>query len=294
MTSNVVTLSFAGSPHDSTSNNPVHYQPTHNGGINISSLQNSRRVAPIQTSVPVIEDNLSYEEHDAEPIRSLDDINRISQYFISNGQYRNNMLFIMGINFGLRCSDIRRLRFSHIINPDNTFKTTFPILEKKTSNTRKVKLNRHIAINNAVMDAVCLYLQHNPEVTLNHYIFRSESRNSQGSNSPISRQGVEAVIKGVTAELGITGRYSTHTLRKTFGFHFAASHGHDPRSIQLLQKMFNHSSERQTLTYIGVTKDEIVAAYQNLNLGAMANVFDAEIIESISDQDTALPITDII
>ena len=31
------------------------------------------------------------EEHDAEPIKSMDDIIRISQYFIRNGRYRDNM-----------------------------------------------------------------------------------------------------------------------------------------------------------------------------------------------------------
>ena len=89
-------------------------------------------------------------EHAAEPIKDVDDIYRISTYLIANERYRDNMLFIVGINFGLRVSDLLQLRFSNLINDDLTFKTTFPVLEKKTKNTRKVRRNRYISINEAV------------------------------------------------------------------------------------------------------------------------------------------------
>ena len=42
----------------------------------------------------------------------------------------------------------------------------------------------------------------------------------------------------------------------------------DPRKLLLLQKMFGHSTSAQTLDYIGITGEEIEAAYMELNLGA--------------------------
>ena len=93
-------------------------------------------------------------EHRSEPIKNTEDINRISKFLIANKRYRDNMLFIIGINFGLRVSDLIQLRFTHLINDDLTFKTTFPVFEIKTKNTRKKKKNRYITINDAVMDAV--------------------------------------------------------------------------------------------------------------------------------------------
>ena len=54
-------------------------------------------------------------EHAAEPIKSMNDIFKISEYLIKNKRYRDNMLFIVGINFGLRVSDLRMLRFSNLI-----------------------------------------------------------------------------------------------------------------------------------------------------------------------------------
>ena len=109
-------------------------------------------------------------EHTAEPLKSLDDITRISKYLIANGRYRDNMLFIVGINFGLRVSDLRMLRFSNLINDSFIFKDSFPVFEKKTRNTRTRKKNRYITINTAVIEAVTLYLEHTPNVHLSDYL----------------------------------------------------------------------------------------------------------------------------
>lgn len=85
-------------------------------------------------------------EHTSEPIKSMDDIFRVSEYLIQNERYRDNMLFIVGINFGLRVSDLRMLRFSHLINDNLTFKERFAVLEQKTKNTRKRQRNRYVTI----------------------------------------------------------------------------------------------------------------------------------------------------
>ena len=98
-------------------------------------------------------------EHAADPIKSMDDIMHISEYLISKGRFRDNILFIVGINFGLRVSDLRMLRFSNLINDNCTFRDSFPVFEKKTRNTRKRKKNRYITINTAVIEAVTLYLE---------------------------------------------------------------------------------------------------------------------------------------
>lgn len=76
-------------------------------------------------------------EHAAEPIKSMEDINRVSEYLIQNKRYRDNMLFIVGINFGLRASDLRSLRFEHLISDTFAFRDQFAILEKKTEKHEK-------------------------------------------------------------------------------------------------------------------------------------------------------------
>ena len=224
-------------------------------------------------------------EHTSEPIKSLDDINRISRYLIDNGRYRDNMLFIVGINFGLRISDLLQLRFTQLINDDFSFKTTFPILEKKTRNTRKVQRNRYISINDAVMDAVTLYLKHT-HCKLDDYLFRSESNRGSNQNKPMTRMSADRILKGIANDLSLENKMATHSLRKTFAYHQMVMSNNDPRKLLLLQKMFGHSSAAQTLDYIGITGEEIEDAYMKLNLGSQKHY----LVDSRIEEGTLLPI----
>lgn len=220
-------------------------------------------------------------EHAAEPIKSMDDIFAISDYLIRNGRYRDNMLFIVGINFGLRVSDLRMLRFSNLINDNFTFKDSFPVFEKKTRNTRKRKKNRYITINSAVIECVTLYLQNTPNVCLSDYLFRSISNNGGSVNEPLSIKSIDRILKGVANEVGLNVKVSTHTLRKTFCYHQMLMSHNDTRKLMLLQKMLNHASPAQTLDYIGITSEEIEEAYKSLNLGSVKHNYlvDSNIVE---------------
>lgn len=207
-------------------------------------------------------------EHAAEPIKSMDDIFLISKYLISKGRYRDNMLFIVGINFGLRVSDLRALRFSNLINDNCTFKDSFPVFEKKTRNTRIRKKNRYITINTAVIEAVTLYLENTPGVCMSDYMFRSKSNRGGNKNEPLAVWSIDRILKGIAKDLKLSVKMSTHTLRKTFCYHQMLMSHNDSRKLMLLQKMLNHSSPAQTLDYIGITGEEINEAYKKLNLGS--------------------------
>ena len=242
--------------------------------INISDLrQSSIRKLASGLIAPATEDTHCElaPEHAAEPIKNMDDIIRISKYLISHGRYRDNMLFIVGINFGLRVSDLRMLRFSNLINDNCTFKDSFPVFEKKTRNTRTRKKNRYITINIAVMDAVTLYLENTPGVCMSDYMFRSLSNRGGNLNEPLSVKSIDRILKGIAGELDLSIKMSTHTLRKTFCYHQMLMSHNDNRKLLLLQKMLNHSSPAQTLDYIGITSEEIDEAYKKLNLGSVHN-----------------------
>lgn len=252
-------------------------------GIDVARVKRRRELASgliEAASEKVVEEVVS--EHAADPLKNIEDIEKLSHYFISNKRYRDNMLLIVGINFGLRVSDLLRLRFSHLIDDNLVFKRTFPILEKKTQNTRKQKKNRYITINDAVIDAVTLYLEHN-RCKLDYFLFRSESNNGKDSNRPIDRSGVNRILKEAAIATGIEAKMSSHTLRKTFGYHQMAMSNNDPRKLLLLQKIFGHSSSAQTMDYIGITSEEIESAYLGLNLGLKKETYQA--FNQISESD---------
>lgn len=251
--------------------------------INIDMLQRNNRKLSAGLIAPATEDTYCElaPEHAAEPIKSMDDILAISKYLIKNERYRDNMLFVVGINFGLRVSDLRVLRFSNLINDNLTFKDSFLVYEKKTRNTRKRKKNRYITINTAVIEAVTLYLKNTPNVSLSDYLFRSVSNRGGNVNEPLSIKSIDRILKGIADELDINVKVSTHTLRKTFCYHQMLMSHNDSRKLLLLQKMLNHSSPAQTLDYIGITTEEIDEAYRKLNLGSANHNYlvDSDIVE---------------
>ena len=51
-------------------------------------------------------------------------------------------------------------------------------------------------------------------------------------------------------------------MRKTFGYWFYQR----TKDIATLQKMLNHSSQRETMIYIGLEQEEINRAYLNFGL----------------------------
>lgn len=241
--------------------------------IDVSELKRANRKLAAGMIAPAKEDT-TYEiapEHAAEPIKNIEDIDAICEYLQANERYRDNMLFVVGINFGLRVSDLRVLRFSNLINDNLTFKDRFAVFEKKTRNTRKRKKNRYITLNQAVIEAVTLYLEHTPGVALSDFMFRSESNNGGNKNEPLSTRSIERILKGIANDLDLNIRMSTHTLRKTFCYHQMLMDHNDTRKLLLLQKMLGHSSPAQTLDYIGITEEEIDAAYKSLNLGSKSN-----------------------
>ena len=177
------------------------------------------------------------------------------------------------------------LRFQDLIqvtpSGDMMFKSRFGVYEQKTRNTRAKKKNRYITINQAVQEAVTVYLEHTENVSLSDYLFRNESRNRKSDNEPMHRNSIDKMLKGISDDLGIKAKISTHSLRKTFGFHQMAMSNNDPRKLILLSKMFGHSSVAITMAYIGVTDDEIADAYKDLNLGLRSNRH----MDSILDED---------
>lgn len=210
-------------------------------------------------------------KHSAEPIKDPDDLNRISEHLVASGRYRDNLLFVAGINFGLRCGDLVKLKVGHLVYWDELRKQLSPnrcftIIEEKTERRRT------LYVNDAVAHATALYLQQiasrnaKHEVDLNSHLFRSQS-NRCTSDLPMSVRSVERILKEIiNEELGIDVHASTHCLRKTFGYHMAMSAPDRSRAVSFLQHIFGHSSAGYTLLYIGITEEEVEASYNRLNL----------------------------
>jgi site-specific recombinase XerD len=185
-----------------------------------------------------------------EPIRDLTQIEALKEILKSNS-IRDYLLFVMGINTGLRISDLLALKQGDIMDDGGKVLDFIRIREKKTRKQKVFKLNK------SARKAVEEYIKRYGFVS-ERYLFISR----KGDNKPISRVQAWEVLNNAAHTVGIRESIGTHTLRKSFGYH-AYRQGTD---ITLLMKIFNHSTPSITLRYIGITQDDINNVYANLNL----------------------------
>ncbi|PLR75434.1 site-specific integrase [Bacillus sp. V3-13] len=186
-----------------------------------------------------------------QPIRDLKQIQAIKNILLAQSA-RNHLLFVLGINCGLRISDILQLQIGDVVNERGKPRPFYELRESKTKKGRRFPFSKN------VQKAINLYFQEaGKNENLESYLFKSR----QGYRS-ITRQRAYQIINDAAHAIGIQEKIGTHTLRKTFGYH-AYKSGVD---ITLLQSIFNHSSPSVTLRYIGITQDDMDDVIINLNL----------------------------
>ena len=196
-----------------------------------------------------------------EPIREIKQIQAM-RTVLRDQSIRNELLFVLGINSGLRISDILSLKAGDVFRAPSKPRDDLTIVEKKTGKTKRFYLGDTVK---KLLERY--YQQERP--SMDDYLFPSRKHTGR----PIRRERAWEILNQAADLIGlvdrdndgklVSGRIGTHTLRKTFGYH-AYQSGVD---LALLQDLFNHSSERTTLRYIGITEEHKKAVYLRLDLG---------------------------
>ncbi|MCY9670869.1 site-specific integrase [Paenibacillus alginolyticus] len=177
-----------------------------------------------------------------EPIRDLEKIQEIKDHLLRRS-YRDYFLFVFGINSGLRISDILPLRAM-----DVKYTKHLKVREKKTGNSRKT------IITVALKNEIDKYTRKSAD---SDYLFWSRK-----GNKPISRVQAWQIINDAARACNVEGPIGTHTLRKTFGYHFYQR----SKDVAMLQYIFGHSSPSVTLRYIGINDDMVDEALESFSL----------------------------
>jgi integrase len=177
-----------------------------------------------------------------QPIRDKNQIEAMKITLMKSG-YKNYILFFLGINTGLRISDILELKVSDIKD-----RSHITIKEQKTGKDKRFKINETLK---AELDKYITGMKDN------EYLFQSQ----KGTNKPITRVQAYRVLNDAADKVGLT-EIGTHTLRKTFGYHFYQK----TKDVALLQELFNHSAPSVTLRYIGINQDIMDNAIDDFSL----------------------------
>lgn len=169
---------------------------------------------------------------DVQPIRSKELIQDMKWSLRRHCSERDYILFLIGINTGLRISDLLKLKVSDVLKKDKVI-----VKEGKTDKKRVIHLKK---INTE--------LQAYAKSVNSIWLFPSRK-----GDKPITSTQAYRILNKASAMVDITEGIGTHTLRKTFGYW----HYKEFKDVAKLQKILNHSHPEVTLTYIGITDEEI-------------------------------------
>ena len=190
----------------------------------------------------------------AQPIRDktkVQELIKILEKDTTDAGKRRYLLFMTGIYTGRRISDIVRLRVGDVRGRESII-----IVEKKTGKETEIyipdKLQQVYKSMLAGMDE-------------RDYVFPSDkagriSREAKHITTRTAYNYMKA-IEAAGRFGGTDARISTHTMRKTFGYHYYKM----TKDIATLMGLFNHSAAATTLIYIGIASDEKKAAARKVN-----------------------------
>ncbi|OAH59872.1 integrase [Domibacillus aminovorans] len=163
--------------------------------------------------------------------------------YLLHRSYRDYFLFTFGINSRLRISDIVSPRVMDVRNTEH-----LRIKERKTGKIRKIRMT------GALKQEIEKYTRQMADLD-----FLFPSRKGKG---PIGRETAWRIINGAARACGIEGAIGTHTMRKTFGYHFYQQ----IKDVAILQQIFGHSVPSVTLRYISINDEMIDEVLEGFSL----------------------------
>jgi integrase len=179
-----------------------------------------------------------------EPIRRIEDIKSISKLLA--GSPRDRLLFVMGINNGIRTGDLLKLKVKDVQHLKSGDSITI-----KEGKTQKDNV---LVVNKTVYKALKNYLD-KVQPKDDEYLFASRK-----GNKPLQVKSINRLIKSWTKAINLQGNYGAHSLRKTWGYIQRTKHG---VGFEIICKRFNHSNPAVTMRYLGIQDKEVHETLMN-------------------------------
>ena len=178
-----------------------------------------------------------------EPIKKRKDVDTIKKLLVDKP--RDLALFVVGINTNLRAGDLLGITVDQVkdLKPNDEIVLT----EGKTKKERRITLNK------ACIEAIQRLLS-TGEYQSKDFLFKSQ-------RAPVlTVSSVNNLVKAWCKAINLRGNFGAHTLRKTWGYHQRVTFKVD---LPVLMECFNHSTQKQTLTYLCIQPEEIKNVYEN-------------------------------
>lgn len=186
------------------------------------------------------------------PIKDPDKLREIREGLAAMTDWHGERMFLLfeiGINTGLRISDIVRLRKKHVCGD------WIETVEQKTGKRTRIPLNTQIR---QIIQDRCR------DMDMEDLLFPSRvTIGDRTVQMPMTRRTAYNDIRQIAEMFGLGDHIGCHTMRKTFGYwHYKKN-----KDLELLREWFNHTSQAVTRRYIGMDENERQKSVQGFNPG---------------------------
>ncbi len=179
-----------------------------------------------------------------EPIRDERDIQFIIQLLKDHS--RDQLLFILGINTGIRVTDLLLLRVGDLRYLSHG--QAHQIKETKTGKRNVIVMNK------TIRSCLDRYIEELDPADRS-FLFESLKKDPDGNPQPIKIHHVNKLVKKWVKSINLTrGNYGARTLRKTWGYQQRMKFN---VGFEVIAKRYNHASPRETMRYLGIEDKEV-------------------------------------
>lgn len=170
-----------------------------------------------------------------QPITDPDLLEAIKEFFRKRSE-RDWFLFVFGTNIGLRITDMLGFKVRDVRGKDE--------VAMREGKTGKEKL---IPISPWLKRVISDYTK---GMKPDDYLFPSRQSDKHGLPKPITRERAYHILREAADHFGLE-KIGCHSLRKTYGYFLYEKE----KDVALLMYVFNHSTEKITMRYIGKNQE---------------------------------------
>lgn len=178
-------------------------------------------------------------------LKDLHTVETVRRHFESMYNYKVESVWSLGLQLALRISDLLDIKYTDI-DQNNEIR----IIESKTGKKSNTVLNAK------AQGIVAELRKQNPD---DIYLFQATG-NRVKRIKPFSRQYITKAFKEVSNDLKL--ELGTHSMRKTRGYMMYKK----TNDLAAVAKMLNHTGTASTLSYIGITREDVHQGFMDLEI----------------------------
>ena len=176
--------------------------------------------------------------------------------FAGKYEYRDQALFILGVKSGFRISELLSLQVKDVMKEG----VIFDRVSVQRRNMKKKTEGRTVVLHVLAKEAIEAWIGDLSDivaVTGDTYLFRSR----KGLNRPMSRIRAWQILREAYETNELTGKLSTHSMRKTFADKIFNALDRD---IVKTQRALGHKNINSTVSYMSFKQEDIDQAILEL------------------------------